>query len=158
MLTNSTSFGDSWFAGTHTWNKGKKKHKTQHKHTKDFILHYTCKMGSFDKENRCTKPRHRHTQDGGPPGSVQDERRREKRNPWAGRTIGSAGPMSAPIGLSFGGKLVLIHSKVVLYVPIFVSHGNRPIQAIKGGGETPSFTTHFGYKKEKGRVHLRAIL
>jgi len=66
--------------------------------------------------------------------------------------------MSAPIGLSFGGKLVLIHSKAVLYVPIFVSCGNRPIEAMKGGGETLSMRTQFGEKKEKGRVHLRAIL
>ena len=58
----------------------------------------------------------------------------------------------------FWRKLVLIHTKVVLYVPIFVSRENRPIQAIKGGGETLSYATQFGEKKEMGRVHLRVIL
>jgi hypothetical protein len=66
--------------------------------------------------------------------------------------------MSAPIGLSFGRKLVLIHSKALLYVPIFVSRVNRPIKAIIGGRETLSMRTQFGEKKEKGRVNLRPIL
>ena len=61
-------------------------------------------MGLFDKENRPTKPRHRHTQDGGPPGSVQDERRRERRHPMVGRTPGSPEPLLAPTGPIFGGK------------------------------------------------------
>ena len=60
---------------------------------------------------------------GGPLSSVQDERRRERCHPWAGQTTRSAGPISVPTGLSFSGKLVLIHSKVVHYVSILVDGG-----------------------------------
>ena len=121
---------------------GENKHKMQHKHTKYFILGYTCKMGPFDKENQLTKPRHRHTQDGGPPGSVQDERRRERRRTWAGRTTGSAGPMLAPNDPSFGGKNDLINIRRFPYVSIIIPRGNRPSWAIKGASLTPSHTHH----------------
>ena len=48
-----------------------------------------------------------------------------------GGTHGSAGPMSAPLGLNFGRKIVLILLKAVPSVSIFNSGGNRPHWAIK---------------------------
>ena len=102
---------------------------------------HTHKKGPFDRENRHTEPRHRRTQDGGPPGSVQDEGRCERRHPGVGRTPGSAEPLLAPTGSSFGGKIATAIPTSVPSVPIFVSRGNRPIQTIKGGGETLSITT-----------------
>ena len=98
-------------------------------------------MGPFDRENRRTEPQHQCTQDGGPPGSVQDERRCERRHPGVARTPGSPKPFLAPNGLSFGRKISTAILTSVLSVPIFVSRGNQPIQSIKGGGDTPSFTT-----------------
>jgi hypothetical protein len=41
---------------------------------------------------------------GDPPGSVQDERWRERGHPGVGRTLGSAEPGRHPVSLSFGGK------------------------------------------------------
>ena len=131
-------------------------HKMQHRCIKDSTLRLTYKMGPFDRENRHTVPQHRHTQDGGPPGSVQDERRCERWHSGVSRTPGSPEPFLTPNGPSFGGKIATAIPTSVPSVPIFISHGNQPIQAIKGGGETLSLTTQFGEKK--GRVHLRAIL
>ena len=79
---------------------------------------------------------------GGPPGSVQDARRREGRHSWAGRTTGSAGPTLAPNRPSFGGKNDLIYIRRFPYVSIFISGGNRPPWAIKGASLTPSHTHH----------------
>ena len=109
---------------------------------KTSLLHYTSKRGPFDIENWCTKPWHRHTQVRGPPGSVQDARRREGRHSWAGRTTGSAGPTLAPNRPSFGGKNDLIYIRRFPYVSIFISGGNRPPWAIKGASLTPSHTHH----------------
>ena len=133
-------------------------HKMQHRCIKDSTLRLTYKMGPFDRENRHTVPQHRHTQDGGPPGSVQDERRCERRHPGVVRTLGSPEPLLAPNGPRFGGKIATAIPTSVPNVPIFVSHGNQPPWAIKGDSLTPHNTTEFGEKKEKGRVHLRAIL
>ena len=113
-------------------------HKTQHRYIKDSTMRLTYKIGPFDRENQRTEPRHRHTQDGGPPGSVLDERRCERRHQGVGRTSESPEPLLAPNGPSFGGKIATAIPTLVPSVPIFVSHGNRPIQAIKGGGETLS--------------------
>jgi hypothetical protein len=60
--------------------------------------------------------------------------------------------------LSFGRKADLILLMVVINISIFNSGGNRPPWAIKGDSLTPHKTTHTGEKKEKGRVHFRAIL
>ena len=57
-----------------------------------------------------------------------------------GGTLGSAEPLLAPTGPSFGGKITTAIPTSVPSVPIFDSRGNRPIQAIKGGGETLSYT------------------
>ena len=100
------------------------------KHTKDPIPRLTYKMGPFDRENWQTKPRHRHTQVGGPPGSVQNERRCERRRPGVGQTTGSVEPFLEPTSLIFGGKLDPIHSKAVNYVSIFIGGGNRRISTI----------------------------
>jgi len=66
--------------------------------------------------------------------------------------------MLAPNDPSFGGKNDLINIRRFPYIFIFIPGGNRPPWAIKGDSLTTHKTTHFGEKKEKGRVHLRAIL
>ena len=103
----------------------------QHKHTKDRILRYTCKMGPFDNENRRTKPRHQRAQDRGPPGSIQDKRLRERWHPGVGRTQGSPEPRLAPVQVRFGRWFSLILLKAVPSVSIFNSGRNRPPRAIK---------------------------
>ena len=109
---------------------------------KTSLLRYTSKRGPFDIENWRTKPRHRHTQVGGPPGSVQDERRRERRHPMVGRTPGSPEPLLAPTGPIFGGKNDLINIRRFPYVSIFIPGRNWPPWAIKGASLTPSHTHH----------------
>ena len=75
-----------------------------------------------------------------------------------GGTRGSPEPLLAPNGQSFGGKIATAIPTSVPNVPIFVCRGNQPPWAIKGDSLTPHNTTQFEEKKEKGRVHLRAIL
>ena len=77
---------------------------------------------------------------------------------WASRTPGSAEPGLPPMQVRLGGRFVLITLKAVLSVSISEDGGNRPTWAIKGASLTPHNTTHFGEKKEKGRVNFRAIL
>ena len=137
MLTISTSFGDSWFAGTHTRNK----EKTSTRHNRNTQKTSSCVTITrwahlTEHANQHTEPRHRRTQDGGPPGSVQDERRCKRHHPGVGRTPGSPEPFLAPTGTSFGRKIATAIPTSVPSVPIFDSRRNRPIQAIKGGGET----------------------
>ena len=102
MLADSTSFGDFWFAGTHTRNKGKKKHKTQHKHTKDFILCYTYKKGPFVRANRRTRPRPTHIREEVPHVSLPAKDGGERRCQGVDRTPGSAEPRLAPVQVHFG--------------------------------------------------------
>ena len=45
--------------------------------------------------------------------------------------LGSPEPLLAPNGPSFGGKIATAIPTSVPSVPIFDSHGNRPIQSIK---------------------------
>ena len=71
---------------------------------------------------------------------------------------GSADPTWKPVTLSFGRKADLILLMAVINVSIFNSGGNRPPWAIKGDSLTPHKITQFREKKEKGRVHLRAIV
>ena len=134
MLINSTSFGDSSFAGTHTRNK----EKTNTRRNRN-----TQKTSSCVTLTRWAQLTEKiDLQDGGPSGSVQDERRRERQHPRAGRTTGSADPMSAPLGLIFGGKIDHILLKAVPSVSIFIPGGNRPPWAIKGASLTPHNTHH----------------
>ena len=142
---NSNQFHKFWWIVIcrHPYSeKGENKHKTQQKHTKDFILCHTHNMGPFYRENRRTEPRHRHTQDGGPPGSVQDERRCERWHPGVGRTPGSPEPLLAPTGPIFGGKNDPILTRWFSNVSIFIDGGYRPIRTIKGGLPHPSHTHH----------------
>jgi hypothetical protein len=44
--------------------------------------------------------------------------------------------------------------KAVPGVSILICPGNQPIQAIKGGEETPHNTHHFGEEEEKGGLYL----
>jgi len=122
MLTISTSFGDSWIAGTHTRNRAK-----------------TDERRNTLAQNirRCvipTKRAHKPDQTDQPsPGTDQfyirtHQAETQTKAVARGRHRGSADPTWKGLRLSFGGNDVLILQKAVIHVPISVDGGNRPLE------------------------------
>ena len=122
MLTISTSFGDSWIAGTHTRNRAK-----------------TDERRNTNATNirRCVKPTKRahkpdQTDQSSPSTNLSDIRTHQAETQQKavarGGQQGSADPTWQGITLSFGGKITLILQKAVIHVPISVGGGNRPLE------------------------------
>ena len=122
MLTISTSFGDSWIAGTHIRNRAKTdERRNTNAHN---IRHCVIPIKRAHKPDQ--------TDQLSPGTDLSDIRTHQaETQPKAVAKGGqgcSADPTWQALGLRFGGKLIPILQKAVIHVPIFVDGGNRPLE------------------------------
>jgi len=122
LLTISTSFGDSWIAGTHTWKRAKTDGKcdTYAQNTRYCVT----------PSRRAHKPDQ--TDQTNPGTDLSDIRTHQadtqQKAVARGANQGSADPTWKGLGLRFGGKHDLILQKAVIHVSISVGGGNRPLE------------------------------
>ena len=130
------SFGDSWFAGTHTQNKGKTSTRRNINTQKTSSCVTLARWAHLTKKTNVQSPGtdiHKM----GPTWQClgREAAPRGQPNHWFGRNIPEA------VQVHFGGKILLILLKAVPSVSISNSGGNRPLWAIKGASLTPSTHT-----------------
>ena len=121
-LTISTSFGDSWIAGTHTQNRAK---IDERRNTNALnIRHCIIPTKRAHKPDQTDQPR---------PGTDQSDIRTHQAETQTkavarGGHRGSFDPTWQRLKLSFGRNVVLILQKAVVNVPISVEGENRPLE------------------------------